>query len=83
MNLTGDPITQPSVVVRGSPSGFIQEIVEWHHLRKADEPSAEGGGEIGPASYELLLAALGACTSMTVGMYALWKGWPLEGSSCV
>jgi putative redox protein len=79
MNLISDPITQPSVVVRGSPSGVSQEIVARHHLLTADAPSAEGGGDIGPTPYELLLAALGACTSMTVGMYALRKGWPLEG----
>jgi len=67
-----------SVVVRGSAAGFEQEIHAGRHRLHGDEPVSAGGTDTGPSPYEFLLAALGACTSMTVGMYARRKGWPLE-----
>jgi uncharacterized OsmC-like protein len=67
-----------SVVVRGSAAGFAQEIVAGPHRIVADEPVSVGGSDTGPTPYDFLLAALGACTSITVGMYARRKGWPLE-----
>ena len=67
-----------SVVVRGSAAGFAQEIVAGPHRMTADEPVSVGGTDTGPTPYDFLLAALGACTSITVGMYARRKGWPLE-----
>jgi uncharacterized OsmC-like protein len=72
-------ISNPNVVVRGNGVGFSQEIVAGRHHLIADEPVAGGGKDSGPTPYDLLLAALGACTSMTVGMYARRKNWPLEG----
>ena len=67
-----------SVVVRGSAAGFAQEIHAGRHRIVADEPASAGGTDTGPSPYDLLLAALGACTSMTVAMYARRKAWPLE-----
>lgn len=66
------------VVVRGSAAGFAQEISAGQHHLKSDEPASAGGTDTGPAPYDLLLAALGSCTSITLGMYARRKGWPLE-----
>ena len=63
--------------VRTKSGKFQQNIeIEQHHL-VADEPVASGGEDAGPAPHDFLLAALGACTSMTVKMYADRKGWPL------
>jgi putative redox protein len=65
------------VIVRGSAGGFAQEIHAGRHRLHADEPVSAGGGDTGPSPYDLLLTSLGACTSMTVGMYARRKAWPL------
>jgi putative redox protein len=72
-------IPEPSVVVRGNGVSYAQEIVAGPHHLTGDEPVAAGGTNSGPTPYDLLLAALGACTSMTVGMYARRKDWPLQG----
>ncbi len=77
-NDSGGPIAA-AVIVRGGASGFAQEIVAGSHRLTSDEPVAPGGTDAGPTPYDLLLAALGSCTSMTVAMYARRKGWPLEG----
>ena len=66
------------VVVRGKSSGFAQEITVGPHRLVADEPVAVGGTDTGPTPYDLVLSALGACTSMTVSLYARRKQWPLE-----
>ncbi len=65
-------------VVHGSAKGFAQEITVGRHQLVADEPVAAGGTDTGPNPYDLLISALGACTSMTVAMYARRKQWPLE-----
>jgi uncharacterized OsmC-like protein len=67
-----------SVVVHGSAAGFVQEIRAGSHHFRSDEPASAGGTDAGPTPYDLLLAALGACSSMTIGMYARRKAWPLE-----
>jgi putative redox protein len=66
------------VLVRGSARGFAQEIVAGSHRMASDEPVEAGGTDTGPSPYDLLLAALGSCTSMTVAMYARRKQWPLR-----
>lgn len=67
-----------TVIVRGDATGLAQEIETERHRLVADEPVEAGGTDTGPSPYELLLAALGACTSMTLSMYARRKQWPLE-----
>jgi uncharacterized OsmC-like protein len=71
MTLPGS--VEPTIVVEGTVSGFTQEILAGPHRLVADEPEALGGTDRGPTPYGLLLAALGACTSMTVGLYARRK----------
>lgn len=66
------------VVVRTGATGYRTEILANGHPLVADEPVSVGGTNTGPSPYELLAAALGACTTMTLRMYADRKGWPLE-----
>jgi len=61
---------------QGSPLSVAIEV-SGHHLF-GDEPVAQGGKNLGPTPYDLLTAALGACTAMTVRWYAIRQGWPLE-----
>ena len=68
----------PDIVVRGGADSFKQEIIAGKHRLVADEPVSAGGGDVGPDPYEYLLASLGVCTSMTVGLYARRKQFPLE-----
>jgi len=67
------------VLVRESGKGkFTQDIKIGHHTYFADEPKSVGGNEWGPSPYEWLLAGLGACTAMTLRLYADRKKLPLE-----
>ncbi len=76
------PPGAPEGVVRVSeadPDGFLQDIDAGpRHHTVADEPLAYGGTDRGMSPYGFLAAALGACTSMTIRMYARKKGWPLD-----
>jgi uncharacterized OsmC-like protein/fermentation-respiration switch protein FrsA (DUF1100 family) len=75
-----DPNTAPrTVVVRETGNGrFQQEISIGPHHMLADEPVAVGGGDTGPGPYDYVLAGLGACTSITMRLYAERKAMPLE-----
>lgn len=79
------PIGAPEGVTRVTEAdrgGFLQDVQHGpHHHMLADEPEAYGGTDRGPSPYGFLAAGLGACTSMTIRMYARRKGWPLEGIS--
>jgi len=76
------PPGAPEGVVRVSeanPEGFLQDINAGpRHHALADEPEAYGGTDRGMSPYGFLSAGLGACTSMTIRMYARRKGWPLS-----
>jgi putative redox protein len=79
-NQTGDAAASSdgTVTVTESGSGtYTQQITVGHHELVADEPPPIGD-DAGPTPYDLVLAGLGACTSMTVRMYANRKGWPLD-----
>jgi len=65
-------------VIVHSLGNLRQQIDAGAHTFYADEPADSGGDNAGPTPYDLLLAAVGACTSMTLLMYARRKGWPLE-----
>src|SRR5438067_13860542 len=75
---TTEPAAAPHVIVHGTAAGFAQRIEIGSHHLDADEPAAFGGTDTGASPYDLLLAALGSCTSMTVGFYARKRRWPLE-----
>ena len=73
--------TRERVIVDEVGSQFAQSIRVGSHRLRAGEPEQAGGDDHGPTPYELLLAALGACTSMTLRMYAKHKQLPLEAVS--
>ena len=77
---TGDRAQRPNkgeVAIHESNRRFLRAVVTDDHDFAADEPTSVGGDNLGPDPYELLLASLGACTSMTLRMYANRKRWDL------
>ena len=89
---TGQSVHVPAIAAepRALPAGEVEVTGAAHSLRQevrlgahhlvVDEPAADGGADAGPTPYGLLLAALGACSGMTMGLYAARKGFPLDGT---
>ncbi len=69
------------VVTENGQGRYQQEVRLGQHSLIADEPVSAGGEDAGPAPFDFLMAGLGACTSMTLRMYAERKEWPLTGIS--
>ncbi len=68
----------PDIVVTETGPKYVSQAVGGGHSLVADLPAAEGGGGAGLPPFGLVLTGLGACTNMTVRLYADRKGWPLE-----
>ena len=74
-----DPLrSDHKVAVRLGQEGYTTEVMVRQHHLTADEPVQVGGNDFGPGPYELVSAGLGACTAMTIQMYARRKGWVVE-----
>jgi len=78
--MSSAPVSEPleKVVVTGSANGFVQDVNVGQPTFRVDEPLHIGGTGAAPDPYDYLLAGLGACTSMTVGLYARKKGLDLK-----
>ena len=74
----GLPGKAKAVAVRLGAEGFTTDVRIRHHGLTADEPTSIGGKDYGPNPYELVTAGLGACTAMTIQMYARRKKWPVD-----
>lgn len=70
--------TNNEVVIRAGREKYRTEITAGGQTLVADEPTSAGGAGNAPTPYDLLLGSIGACTAMTLRMYADRKGWPLE-----
>jgi putative redox protein len=75
---TPTPVSGTVVVQETREGKFSQRVIVGQHVIRADEPVQAGGLDTGPSPYDLLLAGLGACTSMTIRMYADLNRIPLD-----
>lgn len=75
-------IPNPTTVAETGPK-YANSVKTGVHALTADASAADGGANAGPQPFEFVLAGLGACTTMTVRMYAERKGWPLRHVSVV
>lgn len=76
---TSEDLSEGEVLVSETGNGHFQQSIKvGKHTLVADEPASVGGQDTGPAPYDFLLAGLGACTAMTMRMYANFKKLPLE-----
>ncbi|MBM9591581.1 OsmC family protein [Leptospira sp. 201903075] len=69
---------EDKVVVTTAKTKYETKISSGKHSWIADEPASKEGTDLGPSPHELLASSLGACTSITVRMYADKKGYPLD-----
>ena len=76
MSETPGGIVATAAVTMGA-TRYAVDVTTGHHRFVADEPKGGGGADAGPSPFDLLLSSLGACTAITLRMYAERKGWPL------
>lgn len=72
-----EKLTMAKIEETGESAYAVDIVVSDHHI-KGDESVDAGGNDLGPSPYDVLTAALGECTAMTIRWYALHQKWPLQ-----